>query len=251
MFRPAVSRSFHPNWARGQLPAHPHNASRPFDGLLSGLFSACSHQPTPKERQRQHPNAWKKCGVNSISESRLGRRSGRPLSQRRRCARSTEYCVWLVKDCDHDDADYDPLDKRRDDILKFRGQQQFQLIYATYSAPRDPHEGMMDKFNCSVNTKRTNGMYRTPTSQVSLQTATAKLVKFIWVRRWVLAYQDWSIKTSLRSSAYQGRLHSLSILSALVQDATVVPKTSTFQDVHNMAKVDLDKNRDIETSLRT
>ncbi|EFW18268.1 conserved hypothetical protein [Coccidioides posadasii str. Silveira] len=213
MFRPAVSRSFHPNWARGQLPAHPHNASRPFDGLLSGLFSACSHQPTPKERQRQHPNAWKKCGVNSISESRLGRRSGRPLSQRRRCARSTEYA-----------GDTPELLAVADFVVKFRGQQQFQLICmyvhsygisdATYSAPRDPHEGMMDKFNCSVNTKRTNGMYRTPTSQVRLQTATAKLVKFIW-------------------------------------DATVVPKTSTFQDVHNMAKVDLDKNRDIETSLRT
>ncbi|KMP00055.1 hypothetical protein CISG_02867 [Coccidioides immitis RMSCC 3703] len=127
MFRPAVSRSFHPNWARGQLPAHPHNASRPFDGLLSGLFSACSHQPTPKERQRQHPNAWKKCGVNSISESRLGRRSGRPLSQRRPCARSTEYVTVRGppaqshashnSNCDHDDAGYDPLDKRRDDIF--------------------------------------------------------------------------------------------------------------------------------------
>ncbi|KMU87190.1 hypothetical protein CIHG_05131 [Coccidioides immitis H538.4] len=126
MFRPAVSRSFHPNWARGQLPAHPHNASRPFDGLLSGLFSACSHQPTPKERQRQHPNAWK---------NKIQKPTAVPTNM---------------------------------------------YVYATYSAPRDPHEEMMDKFNCSVNTKRTNGMYRTPTSQVRLPTATAKLVKFIW-----------------------------------------------------------------------
>ncbi|EAS34865.3 uncharacterized protein CIMG_00219 [Coccidioides immitis RS] len=196
MFRPAVSRSFHPNWARGQLPAHPHNASRPFDGLLSGLFSACSHQPTPKERQRQHPNAWKKCGVNSISESRLGRRSGRPLSQRRPCARSTEY-VTVRGPPAQSHASHNSI--------KFRSQQQFQLIYATYSAPRDPHEEMMDKFNCSF------AFQRPP----------------------------------------RNLLNSSGVSLVLVQDATVVPKTSTFQDVYNMAKVDLDKNRDIETSLRT